>query len=71
MRTTDRADSSLSVCGRAFAAALFAAAGCFNEPEPAYRSVPAENRVYLKERGLGDLSGAGGALAALCYSFNE
>ena len=26
--------------------------GCFNEPEPAYKSVPAENRVYLKDMGL-------------------
>ncbi len=31
------------------------AAGCFNEPEPAERSVPAGARVYLKDRGLGDL----------------
>ncbi|MBO7722002.1 MAG: leucine-rich repeat domain-containing protein [Kiritimatiellae bacterium] len=29
-----------------------AAAGCFNEPEPAYKSVPPENRVYLSGRGL-------------------
>ena len=36
----------------AFAAALCAAAGCFNEPEPAYKSVPAENRVYLSDKGL-------------------
>ena len=28
------------------------AAGCFNEPEPAYKSVPAENRVYLSDKGL-------------------
>ena len=28
------------------------AAGCFNEPEPAYKSVPAENRVYLNDKGL-------------------
>ena len=26
--------------------------GCFNEPEPACKSVPAENRVYLKDMGL-------------------
>ena len=25
---------------------------CFNEPEPAYKSVPAENRVYLSDKGL-------------------
>ena len=30
--------------------------GCFNEPEPAYKSVPAENRVYLSDKGLKDLS---------------
>ena len=29
--------------------------GCFNEPEPAYKSVPAENRVYLSDKGLKDL----------------
>ena len=34
------------------AAALVAVAGCFNEPEPAYKSVPAENRVYLNDKGL-------------------
>ena len=38
--------------------------GCFNEPEPAYKSVPAEQRVYLKEKGLGDLSSSASALAA-------
>ena len=27
-------------------------AGCFNEPEPAYKTVPAENRVYLSDKGL-------------------
>ena len=32
--------------------ALVAVAGCFNEPEPAYKSVPAENRVYLSDKGL-------------------
>ena len=33
-------------------------AGCFNEPEPAYRSVPAENRIYLKDSpARGDLKG--------------
>ena len=26
--------------------------GCFNEPEPAYKSVPAENRVYLNDQAL-------------------
>ena len=37
------------------AAALVAVAGCFNEPEPAYKSVPAENRVYLNDKGLKDI----------------
>ena len=32
--------------------ALCALAGCFNEPEPAYKSVPAKNRVYLQDKGL-------------------
>lgn len=26
--------------------------GCFNEPEPAYKSVPSANRVYLSDKGL-------------------
>ena len=46
------------------AAVCAAAAGCFNEPEPAYRSVPEGNRVYLKEKGLGDLTSSGDALKA-------
>lgn len=33
-------------------AAVFAA-GCFNEPEPAYKTVPAGARVYLQDKGLG------------------
>ena len=37
------------------ATALAAVAGCFNEPEPAYRSVPAESRLYLPDKGLEDL----------------
>ena len=32
--------------------------GCFNEPEPAYKSVPAESRVYLSDKGLSDLAAA-------------
>ena len=46
------------------AVALLAAAGCFNEPEPAYKSVPAENRVYLSDKGLVDLAGEAEALKA-------
>ena len=37
--------------------ALCAAAGCFDEPTPAYKTVPAEARVYLKDMSLGDLKG--------------
>jgi Leucine-rich repeat (LRR) protein len=33
-------------------AVLFAAAGCFNESEPAYKTVPADARVYLQDKGL-------------------
>ncbi len=38
------------------ATALAVIAGCFNEPEPAYKSVPAESRLYLSDKGLSDLS---------------
>ena len=38
-------------------AAALAVAGCFDEPTPAYKTVPPEARVYLKEMGLGDLKG--------------
>lgn len=41
------------------------ATGCFNEPEPAYKSVPAEARVYLSEKSLkGKLDLASPAVAA-------
>ena len=33
----------------------FSFSGCFNEPEPAYKSVPAEKRIYLSDQGLKDL----------------
>ena len=33
-------------------AAAFFAAGCFNEPEPAYKTVPAGARVYMQDKGL-------------------
>lgn len=35
-----------------FTFSLLIFSGCFNEPEPAYKTVPAENRVYLQEKGL-------------------
>ena len=45
---------------KAFSALALAAlaAGCFNEPEPAYKSVPAEARVYLSGKGLKTFTGA-------------
>lgn len=39
------------------------AAGCFNEPEPARKTVPAEARVYLSDRALADLHGSSAELA--------
>ena len=36
----------------AFAFSTILVSGCFNEPEPAYKSVPAENRVYLSDKAL-------------------
>ena len=41
----------------AVAALSAAVAGCFDEPEPAYKSVPEGARVYLKDMGLADLKG--------------
>ena len=35
-----------------FSFLLVTSSGCFNEPEPAYKSVPAENRVYLSDKAL-------------------
>ena len=37
--------------------ALLVFAGCFDEPEPAYKTVPEGARVYLKDMGLADLKG--------------
>ena len=39
------------------AVALLALAGCFDEPDPAYKTVPEGARVYLKDLGLADLKG--------------
>ena len=65
MRETPKAGFALYIFRLAPAVALCAAAaGCFNEPEPAYKSVPAENRVYLGGKGLSDLSKVGDAFAA-------
>ena len=41
-----------------------ATAGCFDEPTPAYKTVPAEARVYLKDMSLGDLKGKADVLKA-------
>lgn len=38
--------------------------GCFNEPEPAYKTVPAEARVYLSDRALKDLTSVKDAFKA-------
>ncbi len=44
---------------------VFLLSGCFNEPEPAYKSVPAEARVYLSEKSLkGKLDFTNAAVAA-------
>ena len=44
--------------------ALVAVSGCFDEPTPAYKTVPPEARVYLKDKSLGDLKGQTAALKA-------
>lgn len=46
--------AALSVA--AAAVLSMAVSGCFDEPEPAYRTVPEGARVYLQDRGLKDLS---------------
>lgn len=48
----------------ALAAAALAVAGCFDEPEPAYKTVPPEARVWLSDKGLKDLSSCADALKA-------
>lgn len=48
----------------ALAAAVLAVAGCFDEPTPAYKTVPPEARVWLNDRGLKDLSSCADALKA-------
>ena len=39
------------------------ASGCFDEPVPAYKTVPEGSRVYLQDKGLIDLSSCQEALA--------
>jgi len=51
-------NSTFSIFNFTFLLALCCvAAGCFDEPTPAYKTVPAEARVYLKEMSLADLKG--------------
>ena len=52
------------ILNAAFVLFAFCLGGCFDEPEPAYRTVPKEARVYLSDKGFGDLSGCAAALAA-------
>lgn len=47
----------------ALLAAALAVAGCFDEPVPAYKTVPEGARVYLSGKGLRDLSGCEEAFA--------
>lgn len=46
--------NSWSILG--LATALVAVAGCFDEPQPAFETVPAETQVYLKDKGLETLT---------------
>lgn len=65
MSTESKVSFAFCIGKVAFAAALCAAVGgCFNEPTPAYKTVPAEARVYLKEMSLGDLKGQAAVLKA-------
>ena len=45
-------------------AACFVLAGCFDEPEPAAKTVPEGSRVYLQDKGLENLSGSAEAFKA-------
>ena len=53
-----------NIAAYALVAALAAAAGCFDEPEPAYKTVPAESRAYLQGRGFADFASAASGLDA-------
>lgn len=44
------------ILNAAFVLLAFCLGGCFNEPEPAYRTARPETRVYLKDAGLQALS---------------
>jgi len=65
MKTRPEYNSTFSIFTFTLLAALCAAVGgCFNEPEPAYKSVPAENRVYMKDAALEKVDWSSSAFAA-------
>lgn len=47
-----------------FALSTLLIAGCFNEPDPAYKTVPEGARVYLQDKGLKDFKSAAQGLDA-------
>ena len=53
-----------TLCILHFAFSVFFLSGCFDEPEPAYKTVPAEARAYLQERGFADFASAASGLDA-------
>lgn len=51
--------------------ALGALAGCFNEPEPAYKTVPADSYVYLSDKNLTKLPNVNATAIYLNLDRNE
>ena len=65
MKNQQRQHFSLFIFHFLFIAALSAMfAGCFNEPEPAHKTVPAEARLYYSDKGLADLASLRVSLAS-------
>ena len=65
MKTRPDDNSTFSIFNFTLLIALCVAmGGCFDEPEPAYKSVPAENRVYVKDAGLEKVDWSSAAFAA-------
>ena len=65
MKTRRGDNSTFSIFNFTLLVALCAAVGgCFDEPEPAYKSVPAECRVYLDGKALKSVDWADAAFAA-------
>ena len=65
MKTRPGDNSTFSIFNFTLLVALCAAVGgCFDEPEPAYRSVPAENRVYMKDAALEKVDWSSAAFGA-------